>query len=96
MISKNQFSTNAKALNVEVAPIKTVAEVECRGDGFLADSKQKILFKPHIFWKQLRQKRINPNLFMEENPEYKGQVTAWIKKLVCNNASFLQRNKLYE
>ena len=96
MISKNQFSTNAKALNVEVAVIKAVAEVESRGDGFLADGKPKILFKPHIFWKQLRQKGINPNLFMEENPENKGQVTALIKKPVCNNASFLQRNKMYE
>jgi len=49
MISENQFSTSAKSLNVEVASIKAVAEVESSGDGFLADGKPKILFEPHIF-----------------------------------------------
>jgi hypothetical protein len=69
MISENQFSNSAQILNVEVAAIKAVAEVESRGDGFLTDGKPKILFEPHIFWKQLREKGIDPNLFMEENPD---------------------------
>ena len=69
MISEIQFSTSAKSLNIEVAAIKAVAEVESSGDGFLPDGKPKILFEPHIFWKQLRIKGINPNLFMEENPD---------------------------
>lgn len=69
MISEQQFINSAKALNVEVAAIKAVAEVESSGDGFLPDGKPKILFEPHIFWKQLRTKGIDPNLFMEENPD---------------------------
>lgn len=69
MITDNQFTASAKALNVEVAAIKAIAEVESSGDGFLADGKPKILFEPHIFWKQLRQKGIDPNLFMEENAD---------------------------
>jgi hypothetical protein len=69
MISEKQFADSAQTLNVEVAAIKAVAEIESSGEGFLADGKPKILFEPHIFWKQLRAKGINPNLFMEENPD---------------------------
>jgi hypothetical protein len=69
MISEKQFADSAKELNVEVAAIKAIAEVESSGDGFLADGKPKILFEPHIFWKQLRNKGIEPSLFMEENPD---------------------------
>ena len=69
MISEKQFADSAASLRVEVAAIKAVAEVESSGDGFLADGQPKILFEPHIFWKQLRAKGIDPNLFMEENPD---------------------------
>lgn len=69
MISENQFTDSAKILNVEAAAIRAVAEVESSGDGMLADGKPKILFEPHIFWKQLRAKGIDPALFMEENSD---------------------------
>ena len=69
MISEKQFVESATSLRVEPAAIKAVAEVESSGEGFLADGKPKILFEPHIFWKQLREKGIDPNLFMEENPD---------------------------
>ncbi|MDB5205145.1 MAG: putative phage-related protein [Flavisolibacter sp.] len=69
MISEKQFADSAKTLNVEVAAIKAIAEVESSGEGLLADGKPKILFEPHIFWKQLRAKGIEPSMFMEENPD---------------------------
>jgi len=69
MISENQFAASAQSLNVEVAAIKSVAEVESSGEGFLPDGKPKILFEPHIFWKQLRAANIDPSLFMEENAD---------------------------
>ena len=69
MISEKQFNESAAALKIEPATIKAVAEVESSGEGFLADGKPKILFEPHIFWKQLRTKGIDPNLFMEENAD---------------------------
>ena len=69
MISEQQFAHSALSLNVEIAAIKAVADVESSGDGFLADGKPKILFEPHIFWKQLRTKGIDPAMFMEENPD---------------------------
>ena len=69
MISEKQFADSANSLRVEIAAIKAVAEVESSGEGFLADGKPKILFEPHIFWKQLREKGIEPNMFMEENAD---------------------------
>lgn len=69
MISDKQFGNSALQLNVEVPAIKAVAEVESSGQGFLADGQPKILFEPHIFWKQLRARGINPALFMEENSD---------------------------
>jgi hypothetical protein len=66
MITEQQFAMTAGKLNVEIAVIKAVAFVESNGEGFLADGKPKILFEPHIFWKQLRRKGISPTLFMEE------------------------------
>ena len=51
----------AKELNVEVAAIKAVNEVESGGRrGFLADGKIMILFEGHVFWKELQKLGINP------------------------------------
>lgn len=69
MISEKQFKDSASDLNVAVAAIKAVAEVESRGEGILPDGKPKILFEPHIFWKQLRARNINPLMFMDVNPD---------------------------
>lgn len=55
MITESQYVKCAELLNVEPAVIKAVAEVESNGEGFF-NGKPKILFEPHIFWKQLRKK----------------------------------------
>jgi len=60
MITESQYVKCADLLNVEPAVIKAVAEVESNGEGFLKDGKPKILFEPHIFWKQLRMRNIRP------------------------------------
>ncbi|RYE58507.1 MAG: N-acetylmuramidase family protein [Sphingobacteriales bacterium] len=69
MITEMQFEKSASTLGVEPAVIKAVAEVESNGEGFLANGKIKILFEPHIFWKQLRQKGINPQLHQAGNED---------------------------
>jgi hypothetical protein len=69
MISQKQFKDSAVELKIEVAAIKAVAEVESSGEGFLADGKPKILFEPHIFWKQLRARNIDPMMYMDVNPD---------------------------
>lgn len=63
MITEKQYSDSAKLLNAEVPALKAVAEVESGGDGFLKDGKVKILFEPHIFWKELRKLGIDPATF---------------------------------
>jgi hypothetical protein len=69
MISELQFTQSAATLNVEVAAIKAIAEVESRGDGFVAPGKAKILFEPHIFWKELRAKGLVPEKFTSGNQD---------------------------
>ena len=46
------FARAAKALNVEVAAIRAVAEVEAAGAGFIADGRPAILYEAHIFHKE--------------------------------------------
>jgi hypothetical protein len=45
------FARAAKELNVEVAAIRAVAEVEASGSGFLPDGRPAILYEAHIFHK---------------------------------------------
>lgn len=61
MISEKQYSDSAKILNAEVAALKAVAEVESGGDGFISPGIPKILFEPHVFWKELRKLGIDPS-----------------------------------
>ncbi len=43
----------AKKLDVDVATIRAVLEVEAAGAGFDSKKRPKILFEPHIFYKEL-------------------------------------------
>jgi hypothetical protein len=48
-LTDDDYARAAKALNVEVAAIKAVAEVESAGSGFLPDGRPSILYEAHIF-----------------------------------------------
>ncbi len=48
-LTEADFAAVARQLNVDVAAIKAVAEVEAAGDGFLPSGKPKILFEAHVF-----------------------------------------------
>jgi hypothetical protein len=48
------FARAAKELNVEVAAIRAVAEVEAAGAGFLPDGRPAILYEAHIFHKHTK------------------------------------------
>lgn len=50
----------AEEMGVEPAALAAVRDVEARGSGFLYDGRPKILFEPHVFWKQLKHRRYNP------------------------------------
>src|SRR5688572_26180955 len=60
MISQKAFGNAALLLGVEPEAIQTVAEVESGGDGFLATGEPLILFEPHVFWRELKKRGIDP------------------------------------
>jgi hypothetical protein len=59
-LQQSDFIGAASLLHVPVAVIKAVAEVESNGAGFLPDGKPVILFEPHVYWKELKKRNINP------------------------------------
>ena len=62
-ITEDDFRKAAALLDVELAALKAVEEVETTGrGGFLPSGKPRILFEGHIFWKQLKKRGINPLL----------------------------------
>lgn len=52
-LTPEDYSRAAKALDVPVAAIHAVTEVESKGSGFLADGRPVILFERHIMRRQL-------------------------------------------
>jgi hypothetical protein len=57
----------AKELNVEIAVVKAVNEVESSGRGYLVDGRVKILFEGHIFWQQLADRDLDPTTLVKGN-----------------------------
>ena len=51
-LTDEDFARAAKALNVEEAAVRAVAEVEAAGQGFIADGRPAILYEAHIFHKE--------------------------------------------
>ena len=51
----------ADRLDVPLASIKAVNEVESRGRGFLPDGRPVILFERHVFWRQLTAHDVDPS-----------------------------------
>ncbi len=70
MINEQRFKDSAARLHVSVAAIKAVAEVESGGSGFLPTGEPTILFEPHVFWKRLRARGLDPAGILRGHPEY--------------------------
>lgn len=51
-LTDEDFARAAKALNVEEAAVRAVAEVESAGSGFIYDGRPAILYEAHIFHKE--------------------------------------------
>jgi hypothetical protein len=58
----------ARALDVELAAVKAVTEVESSGQGFVG-GKPKILFEGHVFWKRLKAHGIDPTAHRQGNED---------------------------
>lgn len=69
-ITESDIKHAADLLNVEVATIKAVLEVETgnRG-GFLAIGKPTILFEGHVFWRQLKSRGVDPVKYQKGNED---------------------------
>jgi len=84
LLKERDLVKAAQLLDVELAAIKAVNEVESLGTGFLPNGKPKILFERHIFYRQLQQTDAdhaialatqNPNLVNPKPGGYAGGAT---------------------
>lgn len=83
LLTEEDMQQAANQLGIELAALKAVRAVETGGrSGFLADGKPVILFEGHIFWKQLKQKGINPESHVAGNEDilYPSWTTAHYKR----------------
>ncbi|WP_186078683.1 N-acetylmuramidase domain-containing protein [Burkholderia gladioli] len=77
----------AATLDVEVAAIRAVNEVESRGEGFLPDGRPVILFERHEFWKRLVVHGIDPqriagampNVLSQQRGGYLGGAAEYVR-----------------
>lgn len=69
MINLKDFEDSAHLIKCDVAAIRAVDEVESGGKGFLSSGEPVILFEPHIFWKELRLRGIDPNRYTKGNED---------------------------
>lgn len=70
-LTEAQIAAQAKALGIEVAALRAVIEVECKGSGFNADETPVILFERHVFRQRLiaNGKAVVADKAMRERPD---------------------------
>jgi len=98
------FEKAASTLNVEVAAIRAVHQVESAGrSGFLPDGRPEILFEGHCFWGQLKLLGMDPVSFRTGNEDilypswdmsyYKGKAGEYLRlnraSVICHEASLM-------
>ena len=65
-LTEEDFQRCATTLDVEVATVKAVQEVETGGrGGFFGKDKPAILFEGHIFWNELKKRGKNPENYLK-------------------------------
>jgi len=67
-LSERDLVRASRELDVELAAIKAVTEVEAAGHGFVG-GKAKILFEGHVFWKRLRVHGLDPAAYRTGNED---------------------------
>ena len=70
-LTEAQIQAQALGLGIEVAALKAVIEVECKGSGFNADGTPVILFERHVFRQRLiaNKRDLDLALAMRERPD---------------------------
>jgi hypothetical protein len=78
-LSAADLERTAQTLDVPVACVQAVNEVESRGAGFLLDGRPVILFERHVFWKRLVAHGVDPESFAAANPDILSQTPGGYK-----------------
>lgn len=69
-LTEQDFERCAGTLDVEVATVKAVQEVETGGrGGFFTKEQPAILFEGHIFWNELKKRGENPEDYVKGNED---------------------------
>lgn len=84
-LTEGDLINAAHDLNVELAAVKAIREVESRGSGFLPDGRPVILFERHIMRRRLLDYKMPADKLMENHPDiintktggYLGGVYEW-------------------
>lgn len=66
LLSEQDLIDFSLKYGLELAAVKAVNEIESSGKGFLLDGRPKILFEGHVFWKQLKNRGVNPVVFVND------------------------------
>lgn len=94
-LKETDYVRAAEYLNVEVAAIKAVQEVEIGGrGGFIRVGYPAILFEGHIFWSQLKKKGLNPEDYTSGNEDI--LYPKWTKKYYKQGMDEYERLKRAE
>ena len=66
-----QIAAQAKALGIEIASLRAVIEVECKGSGFNADGTPVILFERHVMRQRLiaNNRDLDLAIMLKERPD---------------------------
>ena len=78
-ISEEAWEKASRSLGVEVAVLKAIHSVETSGASFLASGYPALLFEAHIFYKELKKRGKNPEVFLKSHPGIISRV--WNRKL---------------
>lgn len=69
ILKESDIVEAAQMLNVPVAAIKAISEVESDGSGFMDDGRPDILFERHWMYKILRKNGIDPEPYSVSQPD---------------------------
>lgn len=68
LLKQDDLEKAAKTLDVDLAAVMAINEVESRGQGFLEDGRPVILFERHIMRRRLAEKGMNLDRWQEAHP----------------------------
>lgn len=78
-LSEDDLIQFAEKYKIELAVVKAINALESKGKGFLIDGRPRILFEGHIFWKELKNREIDPQSFVS-NHTHNILYPKWTKK----------------